>query len=51
VIATYVTGWNPKDPLAFVAVVAILLAASLLASVVPARRAASIQPISALRHD
>jgi putative ABC transport system permease protein len=51
VIATYVTGWNPKDPLAFVAVVAVLLAASLLASVVPAHRAASIQPISALRHD
>jgi ABC-type lipoprotein release transport system permease subunit len=32
-------------------VVAVLLAASLLVSVVPAHRAASIQPISALRHD
>jgi predicted permease len=51
VIATYVTGWNPKDPLAFVAVIAALLAASLLASIMPARRAVSIQPISALRHD
>jgi putative ABC transport system permease protein len=51
VIATYVTGWNPKDPLAFVAVIAALLAASLMASIMPARRAVSIQPISALRHD
>jgi putative ABC transport system permease protein len=51
VIANYVTGWDPKDPLAFAAVVATLLAAAVLASLLPARRAISIQPMTALRHD
>jgi predicted permease len=51
VIAAYVTGWNPKDPLAFLMVIAALLGAALVASVAPSRRALSIQPISALRHD
>jgi ABC-type lipoprotein release transport system permease subunit len=51
VIANYVTGWDPKDPLAFVAVIATLLGAALLASLLPARRAVSIQPMTALRHD
>jgi predicted permease len=51
VISAYVTGWNPKDPLAFVMVIAALLGAALAASVAPALRAVSIQPISALRHD
>ena len=51
VIANYVIGWDPKDPVAFVAVIATLLAAALLASALPARRAISIQPMNALRHD
>ncbi len=51
VTANYVTGWDPKDPLAFAAVIAILLGAALLASLLPARRAISIQPVKALRHD
>jgi ABC-type antimicrobial peptide transport system permease subunit len=51
VIANYVIGWDPKDPIAFVAVIATLLGAALLASVLPARRAISIQPMNALRHD
>ena len=51
VIANYVTGWDPKDPLAFTMVVATLLGAALLASLLPARRAIAIQPMSALRHD
>jgi predicted permease len=51
VIANYVSGWDPKDPVAFVAVIATLLAAALLASLLPARRAISIQPMNALRHD
>jgi predicted permease len=51
VIANYVTGWDPKDPLAFAAVIATLLGAALLASLPPARRAVSIQPMTALRHD
>jgi len=37
------------DPLAFVAALAVLAAASLLASYVPARRAASVDAITALR--
>jgi putative ABC transport system permease protein len=51
IIANYVTGWDPKDPLAFAAVIATLLGAALLASLLPARRAISIQPATALRHD
>jgi len=51
VIANYVSGWDPRDPMAFVAVIATLLGAALLASVLPARRAISIQPMNALRHD
>jgi len=51
VIANYVTGWDPKDPLAFLAVIATLLGAALLASLLPARRAIAIQPMTALRHD
>lgn len=51
VTAKYVTGWDPKDPVAFAAVIATLIAAALLASLLPARRAVSIQPLRALRHD
>ncbi len=51
VTANYVTGWDPKDPVAFAAVIATLIGAALLASLLPARRAVSIQPVRALRHD
>ena len=51
VIANYVTGWDPKDPIAFMAVVGTLLAAALCASLLPVRRAISIQPMAALRHE
>jgi putative ABC transport system permease protein len=50
-VIAYVTGWDPKDPLAYVAVIATLFAAALLASLLPARRAISIEPTTALRHD
>ena len=39
------------DPLTFIGAPMILAAASLLATYLPARRAASIAPITALRHD
>jgi ABC-type lipoprotein release transport system permease subunit len=42
---------KPNDPLALVAAVAILVVAALLAGSVPARRAANIDPMSALRHE
>jgi ABC-type lipoprotein release transport system permease subunit len=51
VTANYVTGWDPKDPVAFAAVIATMIGAALLASLLPARRAVSIQPVRALRHD
>ena len=45
------TGSPPTDPTTFVAVAMLLLATALLAGFVPARRAASIEPRSALRVD
>jgi ABC-type antimicrobial peptide transport system permease subunit len=48
--ATFV-GVTPVSPLAFGPAVALLLAAGLAAAIVPARRAASMNPIDALRAD
>jgi putative ABC transport system permease protein len=42
---------SPHDPLIFTAVPGILLAVALLACWLPARRAARIEPMIALRHD
>jgi putative ABC transport system permease protein len=44
-------GIGAWDPLTFVATVALLVAVALLASVIPARRAASFDPVTALRAD
>jgi ABC-type antimicrobial peptide transport system permease subunit len=41
----------PTDPPTFVAIVALLVVAALLASWIPARRAARVQPTEALRGD
>jgi ABC-type lipoprotein release transport system permease subunit len=49
VIASYVEGWDARDPIAFAAVTAVLLTVALGASLVPCRRAISIQPTAALR--
>jgi predicted lysophospholipase L1 biosynthesis ABC-type transport system permease subunit len=40
---------SPADPLTLAAVAAILLAAALLACLVPARRAMSVDPVATLR--
>jgi predicted lysophospholipase L1 biosynthesis ABC-type transport system permease subunit len=40
---------RPLDPLTFAAAPAVLIAIALIASVIPARRAASIDPVNALR--
>jgi ABC-type antimicrobial peptide transport system permease subunit len=48
-LAALLYGITPFDGLSYAAVAAVLLAASLLACVVPARRAARIDPVEALR--
>ena len=50
-ISRFVEGWNPHDPVAYIAVVAVLASTGLLACWFPARRATSIDPMAALRHD
>jgi putative ABC transport system permease protein len=51
VIANYVTGWNAKDPGAFIAVACVLLGVGIVAAWLPTRRAVRIQPMTALRHE
>ena len=47
----FLYGVEPNDPLVYVAVVALLAAVALLAGLIPARRAARVDPIVALRAD
>jgi ABC-type antimicrobial peptide transport system permease subunit len=42
-------GISPNDPVSFVVTVAVLAVVALAASVIPARRAASLDPLAALR--
>jgi predicted permease len=51
VIANYVEGWDPKDPAAFLGVTAVLILAAVAACWLPVRRASTVQPMSALRHE
>ena len=44
-------GITPRDPLTFIAVPAALLVVALIASLIPARRAGSIDPVVALRYE
>jgi putative ABC transport system permease protein len=44
-------GVSPFDPMAFIPMMIALAAVSVLASIVPARRAAGIDPVSAIRAD
>lgn len=51
VVASLLYGVSPTDPLTFAAVALLLLAVALLASWLPARRAARVDPVIALRAD
>jgi ABC-type lipoprotein release transport system permease subunit len=42
---------KPTDPLTFTAVTFILITVALVSAWIPARRAATVQPLSALRHN
>lgn len=50
-LSAFLYGVTTHDPLTFAAVAAILILIALLAGFVPARRAASVDPMVALRHD
>jgi ABC-type antimicrobial peptide transport system permease subunit len=49
VLRSLLYGVAPSDPVTFVAIVAVLMLAVVVASWIPARRAASIDPTEALR--
>jgi len=49
--ASLLYGIKPNDPLAFVSTIAVLLAIGVLAAFLPARRAAAVEPVEALRHE
>jgi ABC-type antimicrobial peptide transport system permease subunit len=42
---------DPRDPFSYVGVIVLIALSALCASVIPARRAASINPVEALRAD
>jgi putative ABC transport system permease protein len=51
ILASLLYGVTPTDPLTLMVVSFVLIAAALLASYLPARRAASVDPMVALRHE
>ena len=50
-LATMLFQVEPDDPLTFASMALLLVAASLLATYIPARRATKIDPMAALRYE
>jgi len=50
-LSSYLYGITPQDPLTFLAVAGLLVCIALAAGFLPARRAAKVDPIVALRHE
>lgn len=51
VVASQLYGIQSTDPLTFAGVTALLFGITLLACYLPARRAAQVDPMTALRHE
>jgi predicted permease len=51
IVASMLYGMKPTDPLTFAGAAVLLLAVAALASLVPAWRAARVDPVNALRHE
>jgi ABC-type antimicrobial peptide transport system permease subunit len=50
-LSSVLHGVSPTDPWTFGAVMVLMMIVSLLACIVPASRAANVDPMSALRHE
>jgi ABC-type antimicrobial peptide transport system permease subunit len=50
-LSSQLFGLSPYDPFLLATISVILLSAALLASILPARRAARVDPMAALRHE